>query len=190
LARQLEIRQQEQREKEAIAAARRLKLLEAKEKTKNAVKEENTRELRKRKDVKSEEVLRKSRTAQKRKIEMIQVMISPFNQKPEEDELQQNTQEPMGEDMPGRSERQPKSVKNVVMRDYQLVGMEWLISLYENGLNGILADEMGLGKVRSSKIAHSLDSTSHRLFSPFTRTWCVGPLSYCSTSVNVRQLGF
>ena len=24
--------------------------------------------------------------------------------------------------------------------------MQWLISLYENGLNGILADEMGLGK--------------------------------------------
>ena len=26
-----------------------------------------------------------------------------------------------------------------------LKGVEWLISLYENGLNGILADEMGLG---------------------------------------------
>ena len=32
------------------------------------------------------------------------------------------------------------------MRDYQLVGTEWLITLYENGFNGILADEMGLGK--------------------------------------------
>jgi ATP-dependent DNA helicase len=32
------------------------------------------------------------------------------------------------------------------MRDYQLAGLQWLISLYENGLNGILADEMGLGK--------------------------------------------
>ena len=32
------------------------------------------------------------------------------------------------------------------MRDYQLAGVEWLISLWENGLNGILADEMGLGK--------------------------------------------
>ncbi|KAJ3309718.1 hypothetical protein HDV04_005835 [Boothiomyces sp. JEL0838] len=32
------------------------------------------------------------------------------------------------------------------LRDYQVVGLEWLISLYENGLNGILADEMGLGK--------------------------------------------
>lgn len=32
------------------------------------------------------------------------------------------------------------------MRDYQLAGVEWLVSLWENGLNGILADEMGLGK--------------------------------------------
>jgi len=33
------------------------------------------------------------------------------------------------------------------LRRYQVEGVEWLISLYDNGLNGILADEMGLGKV-------------------------------------------
>jgi SWI/SNF-related matrix-associated actin-dependent regulator of chromatin subfamily A member 5 len=33
-----------------------------------------------------------------------------------------------------------------VLRDYQIQGLNWLISLYENGINGILADEMGLGK--------------------------------------------
>ncbi|KAL0367688.1 UNVERIFIED_CONTAM: putative chromatin-remodeling complex ATPase chain [Sesamum radiatum] len=32
------------------------------------------------------------------------------------------------------------------MRDYQLAGLNWLIRIYENGINGILADEMGLGK--------------------------------------------
>ncbi|XP_064934683.1 ISWI chromatin-remodeling complex ATPase CHR11-like [Musa acuminata AAA Group] len=32
------------------------------------------------------------------------------------------------------------------LRDYQLAGLNWLIRLYENGINGILADEMGLGK--------------------------------------------
>ncbi|KAI9103087.1 SNF2 family N-terminal domain-containing protein [Phlyctochytrium arcticum] len=42
--------------------------------------------------------------------------------------------------------RQPSLLQNVTLRDYQVVGMEWLISLYENGLSGILADEMGLGK--------------------------------------------
>ena len=45
-----------------------------------------------------------------------------------------------------RSAKQPDSVTGGLMRTYQLEGLEWLTSLYENGLNGILADEMGLGK--------------------------------------------
>jgi hypothetical protein len=32
------------------------------------------------------------------------------------------------------------------LRDYQLKGVKWMISLWQNGLNGILADQMGLGK--------------------------------------------
>jgi len=32
------------------------------------------------------------------------------------------------------------------LKSYQMAGLEWLISLYNNNLNGILADEMGLGK--------------------------------------------
>ena len=32
------------------------------------------------------------------------------------------------------------------MKNYQLQGLQWLVSLYNNKLNGILADEMGLGK--------------------------------------------
>jgi SWI/SNF-related matrix-associated actin-dependent regulator of chromatin subfamily A member 5 len=35
---------------------------------------------------------------------------------------------------------------NGTMRDYQVAGLNWLISLHENGISGILADEMGLGK--------------------------------------------
>ncbi|CAK7898144.1 uncharacterized ATP-dependent helicase Irc5p [[Candida] anglica] len=42
--------------------------------------------------------------------------------------------------------RQPKLLTGATMRDYQLDGLDFLVSLYENGLNGILADEMGLGK--------------------------------------------
>ena len=45
-----------------------------------------------------------------------------------------------------RSAKQPDSVTGGFMRNYQLEGLDWLTSLYENGLNGILADEMGLGK--------------------------------------------
>ena len=32
------------------------------------------------------------------------------------------------------------------LRDYQHIGLDWLVSLFNQGLNGILADEMGLGK--------------------------------------------
>jgi len=33
-------------------------------------------------------------------------------------------------------------VKGGTLRDYQVRGLNWMISLYENGVNGILADEM------------------------------------------------
>ena len=33
-------------------------------------------------------------------------------------------------------------VKGGKLRDYQIRGLNWLIYLYENGINGILADEM------------------------------------------------
>lgn len=42
--------------------------------------------------------------------------------------------------------KQPKLLSGVTLKDYQLTGMDWLVTLYQNGLNGILADEMGLGK--------------------------------------------
>ena len=40
----------------------------------------------------------------------------------------------------------PGFIKGGTMRDYQVAGLNWLISLHENGISGILADEMGLGK--------------------------------------------
>ncbi|RYO79478.1 hypothetical protein DL766_006221 [Monosporascus sp. MC13-8B] len=42
--------------------------------------------------------------------------------------------------------RESPSFINGTMRDYQIAGLNWLISLHENGISGILADEMGLGK--------------------------------------------
>ncbi|CAK8686193.1 SWI/SNF-related matrix-associated actin-dependent regulator of chromatin subfamily A member 5-like [Clavelina lepadiformis] len=45
-----------------------------------------------------------------------------------------------------RFEKSPRYIKNGEMRDYQIRGLNWMISLYENGISGILADEMGLGK--------------------------------------------
>ena len=41
---------------------------------------------------------------------------------------------------------QPKNLDNkCTLKDYQLEGTRWLVSLFENGVSGILADEMGLG---------------------------------------------
>jgi len=42
---------------------------------------------------------------------------------------------------------QPK-ILMAQLKEYQLKGLNWLATLYEQGINGILADEMGLGKVR------------------------------------------
>lgn len=41
---------------------------------------------------------------------------------------------------------QPKMLQ-AQLKEYQLKGLNWLGTLYEQGINGILADEMGLGKV-------------------------------------------
>jgi SWI/SNF-related matrix-associated actin-dependent regulator of chromatin subfamily A member 5 len=55
------------------------------------------------------------------------------------------------EDAANRLEVQPHCVvdqagKGRRMRSYQMEGLNWLIKLYDNAINGILADEMGLGK--------------------------------------------
>lgn len=44
------------------------------------------------------------------------------------------------------------------LKEYQVKGLNWLATLYEQGINGILADEMGLGKVctlRNRIISHT-----------------------------------
>uniref|UniRef100_A0A6N2MW57 Chromatin structure-remodeling complex protein SYD n=1 Tax=Salix viminalis TaxID=40686 RepID=A0A6N2MW57_SALVM len=41
---------------------------------------------------------------------------------------------------------QPTCLQGGKLREYQMNGLRWLVSLYNNHLNGILADEMGLGK--------------------------------------------
>jgi len=45
-----------------------------------------------------------------------------------------------------RFEKSPAYITGGEMRDYQIRGLNWMISLYETNINGVLADEMGLGK--------------------------------------------
>lgn len=75
---------------------------------------------------------------------------------------------------------QPKLVTGGKMHEHQISGMEWLISLYENGLNGILADEMGLGKTLQT-IAFLAYLIEHGVHGPFL---IVGPLSTVENWIN------
>ncbi|KAI9851746.1 MAG: hypothetical protein M1838_002823, partial [Thelocarpon superellum] len=55
---------------------------------------------------------------------------------------------------------QPSNMgSEVVLKDYQLVGINWLTLLFDQGLSCILADEMGLGKTCQviAFLAHLLD---------------------------------
>ena len=55
---------------------------------------------------------------------------------------------------PGAFKEQPKNMKEgVVLKDYQLAGLNWLNLLYEKGLSCILADEMGMSFVRPIVVA-------------------------------------
>ena len=47
-----------------------------------------------------------------------------------------------GAEVGHRLSQQPSVIKHGVMREYQMQGLNWLIHLYDNGINGILADEM------------------------------------------------
>ncbi|CAN1149904.1 Chromatin structure-remodeling complex protein SYD [Linum perenne] len=59
---------------------------------------------------------------------------------------------------------QPICLKGGKLREYQMNGLRWLLSLYNNHLNGILADEMGLGKTVQviSLICHLMESKNDR----------------------------
>ncbi|GAM84874.1 hypothetical protein ANO11243_028760 [Dothideomycetidae sp. 11243] len=79
-----------------------------------------------------------------------------------------------------KSAKQPDLVSGGLMRTYQLEGLDWLISLYENGLNGILADEMGLGKTIQT-ISFLAFLREKGVYGPFL---IASPLSTTSNWVN------
>ncbi|EJT98405.1 hypothetical protein DACRYDRAFT_101892 [Dacryopinax primogenitus] len=61
---------------------------------------------------------------------------------------------------------QPKLITGATLRPYQRAGLNWLVTLHSNGLNGILADEMGLGKTLQviALLAHLRE---HGVWGPF-----------------------
>ena len=61
---------------------------------------------------------------------------------------------------------QPKML-TCQLKEYQLKGLNWLVNLYEQGINGILADEMGLGKTVQSISVMSYLAEKHNIWGPF-----------------------
>ncbi|KUI65287.1 Chromatin structure-remodeling complex subunit snf21 [Cytospora mali] len=50
------------------------------------------------------------------------------------------------------------------LKEYQIKGLQWMLSLYNNNLNGILADEMGLGKtIQTISLITYLIERKHQL---------------------------
>ncbi|KAJ9642828.1 putative DNA helicase ino80 [Coniosporium tulheliwenetii] len=61
---------------------------------------------------------------------------------------------------------QPKML-TCQLKEYQLKGLNWLVNLYEQGINGILADEMGLGKTVQSISVMAYLAEVHGIWGPF-----------------------
>ncbi|XP_058078291.1 chromatin structure-remodeling complex protein SYD-like isoform X2 [Magnolia sinica] len=61
-------------------------------------------------------------------------------------------------------DEQPSYLQGGKLREHEMNGLRWLVSLYNNHLNGILADEMGLGKTVQviSLICYLMESKNDR----------------------------
>ncbi|KAM9935589.1 hypothetical protein OXX80_004844, partial [Metschnikowia pulcherrima] len=61
---------------------------------------------------------------------------------------------------------QPSILVGGKLKEYQIKGLQWMVSLYNNKLNGILADEMGLGKTIQSisLVAHLIENKGEDKF--------------------------
>lgn len=82
-----------------------------------------------------------------------------FTEEQEDEELLRDEEEG-GERAGHRLQVQPSIIAHGKLREYQMQGLNWLIHLYDNGINGILADEMGLGKtLQTISLLHTSEST-------------------------------
>ena len=86
-----------------------------------------------------------------------------------------------------------KGPKGAQLREYQMVGLQWMVSLYNNHLNGILADVSGLRRVGFSPLLRCRCSgelggaASAALLLRHCRAACVGTVT-CGRCTRLRQL--
>ncbi|KAG0318700.1 hypothetical protein BGZ97_003417 [Linnemannia gamsii] len=103
-------------------------------------------DLKKAKDPEFAKLLKERGTEQKEKEKGPKGSRQGRKTEKEEDQELLNDEENENDDSSFVFTESPAYVKNGTLRDYQIQGLNWMISLYKNGINGILADEMGLGK--------------------------------------------
>ena len=65
------------------------------------------------------------------------------------------------------------------MRGYQLQGLNWMVSLHHNGLNGILADEMARKHLCYFYFLTFMFRVSAKLFKPF-HSWLISNITEIS----------
>jgi SWI/SNF-related matrix-associated actin-dependent regulator of chromatin subfamily A member 5 len=102
----------------------------------------------------------------------------------EEDEELMTTADDNDKEVITHFDSSPWYIKNGEMRDYQVRGLNWMISLYQSNINGILADEMGLGKTMQTisligYMKHFRNRAGpHLVIVPKStlQNWCVGLL--------------
>jgi DNA helicase INO80 len=97
-----------------------------------------------------------------------QAKARAFNQQDDapamDEEGEMNFQNPAG--MGDVDIEQPKMLQ-AQLKEYQLKGLNWMVNLYEQGINGILADEMGLGKTVQSISVMAYLAEKHGIWGPF-----------------------
>ncbi|CAG0884543.1 unnamed protein product [Cyprideis torosa] len=81
--------------------------------------------------------------------------------------VEQNLDEVPKAKFPRPMEHPQPSIFQGELKSYQLKGMNWLISLYDQGINGILADEMGLGKTVQSLAFFAHIAEKYGIWGPF-----------------------
>ena len=83
-----------------------------------------------------------------------------------EDDGELNFQNPSG--LQNKEDWIPQpGLLSCTLKEYQLKGLNWLVNLYEQGINGILADEMGLGKTVQSISVMAYLAERYNIWGPF-----------------------
>ena len=89
-----------------------------------------------------------------------------FNKGGDEEDGELNFQNPSG--LQNKEDWIPQpGLLSCTLKEYQLKGLNWLVNLYEQGINGILADEMGLGKTVQSISVMAYLAERYNIWGPF-----------------------